>query len=109
MAFDEGLAERLREVLADQADLDEKKMFGGLAFMLNGNLAYGVIGDEMIVRVGPEGYDAAIAKPNTRVFDFSGKAMKGWIVVAPEGVESDEALAVWARQGLAFAASLPPK
>jgi hypothetical protein len=109
MAFDEGLAERLRDVLSDQADLDEKKMFGGLAFMLNGNLACGVIGDEMIVRVGPDGYDTAIAKPNTRVFDFSGKPMKGWIVVAPEGVESDEELAVWARQGVDFATALPPK
>jgi hypothetical protein len=109
VAYDEGLAERLREALTDHGDLEEKKMFGGLAFMLNGNLACGVIGDEMIVRVGPDGYDAAIAKPNTRVFDFSGKPMKGWIVVAPEGVEADEALAAWAQQGLVFAASLPPK
>src|SRR5690242_476113 len=101
MAFDEGLAERLREVLANQADMDEKKMFGGLAFMLNGNLACGVIGDEMIVRVGPDGYEDAIAEPHTREFDFSGRPSKGWVVVAPEGVESDDALAVWAQRGLA--------
>jgi hypothetical protein len=109
MAYDEGLAERLREVLAEQADLDEKKMFGGLAFLLNGNLACGVIGDAMIVRVGPDGYDTALAQPNTRAFDFTGKPMKGWIVVTPEGVESDAALMMWAQQGLAFAGSLPPK
>jgi hypothetical protein len=63
----------------------------------------------MMVRVGPDGYDAAIAQPHTRVFDFTGKPMKGWVVVAPAGVESDEALVSWAQQGLAFAASLPPK
>ena len=109
MAYDEGLAERLREALADRDDLQEKKMFGGLSFLLNGNLCCGVIGDEMIVRVGPDASNAALQKPHARMFDFTGKPMKGWVIVAPQGVESDNDLQRWVEMGLEFAGSLPPK
>jgi TfoX/Sxy family transcriptional regulator of competence genes len=109
MAYDEGLAERLRQLLADRDDLQEKKMFGGLSFLLNGNLCCGVIGDDLIVRVGPEASPAAIQQPHARLFDFTGKPMKGWVVVAPQGIESDEELQRWVEMGLGFAGSLPPK
>jgi len=109
MAYDEGLAERLREALADRDALQEKKMFGGLSFLLNGNLCCGVIGDEMIVRVGPEASDSALQKPHARMFDFTGKPMKGWVIVAPQGFEGDDDLRRWVEMGLGFAGSLPPK
>lgn len=109
MAYDEGLAERMREALADRDDLQEKKMFGGLSFLLNRNLCCGVIGDEMIVRVGPDASDAALQKPHARVFDFTGKPMKGWVIVAQKGFEGDDDLRHWIEMGLGFAGSLLPK
>ncbi len=109
MAYDEGLAQRIREVLGDRHDLVEKKMFGGLSFMLRGNLACGVIGEDLIVRVGPEADSKALARPHTRAFDFAGKPMKGWVVVSPSGYESDEDLLSWVVRGIDFASSLPPK
>lgn len=111
MAYDQGLAQRVRERLdeLEPPGLAEKKMFGGVAFMLRGNLACGVLKDELIVRVGPEHYPEAIRKPHTRLFDISGKAMKGWVMVKPGGYESDEALGDWIQQGVRFALSLPTK
>lgn len=109
MAYDEGLAQRVRETLGERQDIEEKKMFGGLSFMLSGNLACGIIGEELIVRVGPDNDMDALAKPHARPFDFTGKPMKGWVTVAQEGLESDEALEGWVEQGVAFASSLPPK
>ena len=109
MAYDEGLAQRLRETLADGDGLTERRMFGGIAFMLHGNMAVGVSGDELMVRVGPEGYDEALAQPNARVFDMTGRIMRGWVVVEAEGVADDAALNAWVRKGAEFARSLPPK
>lgn len=109
MAFDEGLAERVRARLGADPGVTEKRMFGGLAFLYEGNMAVGVIGDELMVRVGPDATEAALARPGTRPFDFTGRPMRGWVVVAASAVSEDEALADWIEQGHAFAASLPPK
>jgi hypothetical protein len=107
MAYDEGLAQRIREQVAGQSGITEKKMFGGLSFLLNGNMACGVIKDELIVRVGPHSH--AVTQPHARPFDFTGRPMNGWVVVAPAGFESDPALHEWVEQGVTFARSLPPK
>lgn len=109
MAYDEGLAQRIREALEGQAGIEEKKMFGGVGFMLNGNLACGVNQEDLIVRVGPKGYEAALDLPNTRVFDLTGRPMTGWLVVTPQGYETDEDLQSWVQRGVDFANSLPPK
>jgi len=109
VAYDEGLAERLRELLAEEVTIEEKRMFGGLSFLLNGNLSVGVIADELIVRVGPDAHAEAMEQPGVRAFDFTGRPMVGWVVVAPEAIEEDPALQVWVDSGLQFAGSLPPK
>ncbi|MBT2398303.1 TfoX/Sxy family protein [Streptomyces sp. ISL-100] len=109
MAFDEGLAERIRERLGADPLIAEKRMFGGLAFLRQGNMAVGVIGDELMVRVGPEHTDAALARPGARVFDFTGRPMRGWVVVAANVLTKDAELDAWIREGHAFAAGLPPK
>jgi len=109
MAFDETLAARIRKRLVRCAGVTEKKMFGGLAFILNGNMCCGVHKREMIVRLDPEKMAAALAEPHTRVFDLSGRPMKGWILVKPAGIANDEALGRWVRLAADHAASLPPK
>ena len=109
MAYDEGLAQRVREVLGGRSDLDEKKMFGGVGFMIDGNMACGVHGERLIVRVGPDRYETALSREHTREFDLTGRPMKGWVTVGPEGCLSDEALTGWVQQGLEFALSLPAK
>jgi TfoX/Sxy family transcriptional regulator of competence genes len=109
MAFDEGLAERMRELLAERPGITEKKMFGGLGFILDGNMCCGIVGDDLMVRVGPEAHDEALALPHARPMDFTGRPMKGFLYVGPDGVESDEDLAAWIGRGVDFAASLPPK
>ena len=109
MAYDEGLAERLRDVYVGMPDVAEKKMFGGLAFMVNGHMSCGVVNDTLMVRVGPEAYANALARPHARQMDFTGKPLKGFVYVAPEGVESDEALSSWVSLSLEFVGSLPPK
>jgi TfoX/Sxy family transcriptional regulator of competence genes len=109
MAFDEGLAHRIREALAEQDGLTEKKMFGGIAFMVQGNMAVGVSGEEMMVRVGPEKYDEAVGQAHVRPFDMTGRPMKGWVLVGAEAYEADKDLNDWVQRGLNFALSLPPK
>jgi TfoX/Sxy family transcriptional regulator of competence genes len=109
MAYDEGLAQRIRETLEDVAGTSEKKMFGGLAFLVHGNMCGGVVGDELMLRVGPDAYADALARPHAREMDFTGKAMKGLVYVDCAGIESDADLAAWIRRGVAFAGSLPPK
>ncbi len=109
MAYDEGLAQRMRDALQDQHGLDEKKMFGGVGFMLRGNMACGVHGDDMIVRVGPAAYDAALAEEHARPFDMTGRPMKGWVWVAQEGFAEDTDLEAWVQRGVGFALSLPAK
>lgn len=89
--------------------ITEKRMFGGIAFLLCGNMAVGVTGDDLMVRVGPDATDAALARPGARIFDMTGRPMRGWIVVAAEAVAQDEELGAWVDEGHGFAASLPPK
>ena len=109
MAYDEGLAQRIREVLGEQPGLVEKKMFGGIGFMVRGNMACGVHRDALIVRVGPEGHEEAMARPHTKPFDITGRPMKGWVMVTSDGYEIDKALEDWIQQGVDFALSLPAK
>ena len=109
MAFDEGLAERVRDLIAEHRGLSERKMFGGLCFMSNGNMCFGVVGSELMVRVGPEAYDAALALPEAREMDFTGRSMRGMVYVGESGLSEDDDLAGWLDRGLRFAGSLPPK
>jgi TfoX/Sxy family transcriptional regulator of competence genes len=109
MAYHEDLAQRIREVLGEQPGLVKKKMFGGIGFMVHGNMACGVYKDALIVRVGPEKHEEAMARPHTKPFDITGRPMKGWVMVTADGYESDEALKDWVQQGLDFALSLPAK
>jgi len=100
MAYDPGLAFRLRELLNERRDVVEKEMFGGLAFLLAGSMSVGVVGEDLLVRVGPERHDVALARPQARIMDFTGRPMKGWIFVGPSGVEDDAALASWVEWGV---------
>lgn len=109
MAYDEGLAERIRQELDGQEGIEEKQMFGGLSFLMNGNMAVGIIKEDMVVRCDPEAFDELVALPHARPMDFSGRPMKGWIYVAPEGVAEDEDLRVWIGRGVDYARSLKPK
>jgi hypothetical protein len=109
MPYDNELADRIRAALIGLPGYSDKKMFGGVGFMLHGNMACGVNGDNLIVRVGPDHYEAALAKPHTRVFDMTGRPMSGWIFVEPGGFETDGDLKVWIDQGVAYARTLPPK
>ncbi|MFC5219949.1 TfoX/Sxy family protein [Streptomyces coerulescens] len=109
MAYDEGLAVRIRERLGADPEISEKRMFGGLAFLYRGNMAVGVTGDDLMVRVGPEATDAALTRSGARIFDMTGRPMRGWIVVDGTAVAEDEALGAWVDEGRAFAAGLPPK
>jgi TfoX/Sxy family transcriptional regulator of competence genes len=108
MAFDEVLADRVRDVLAPRADLSERKMFGGIAFMIGGNMAVGLIGDDLMVRLDPAEAERALAEPHTRPMDFTGKPTKNMVFVDPAGTASDDDLASWVDAGADFAASLPP-
>src|SRR5687768_16269669 len=101
MAYDETLAQRVRWLLVEQEELRERKMFGGLAFMLRGNMCCGIVGDELMVRVGPEQYGAALAQSHARMIDFTGRPMTGLVMVTAEGLGSDEHLAAWVMQGVA--------
>jgi TfoX/Sxy family transcriptional regulator of competence genes len=98
----------MREQLADTGGVTEKQMFGGLAFLVDGNMCVGVIGEELIARVGLDATDAALERPGSRLFDFSGRPMKGWITVAPDALEDDDALAAWIDDALGFVRTLPP-
>jgi len=109
VAYDADLAERVRDAISLREGLSEREMFGGITFMLGGNMACGVIGDELIVRLSPEEAERALAEPHTRRFDFTGRPMKNWVCVAPEGLGSDDELAGWVDAGAGFAASLPAK
>lgn len=95
MAYDEGLAGRIRTALDGRDDVVERKMFGGIAFMVGGRMACGVIRDDLMVRVGPEGDAAALADPHARPMDFTGRPMKGMVYVSPDGVRSDADLERW--------------
>ena len=109
MTYNEGLAQRVRVVLEGKSGLEEKKMFGGVCFILSGNMACGILNERLIVRVGPEKYENALKQPHTGKFDITGKPMKGWVMVSPEGYNTDERLSYWIELGVAFALTLPVK
>lgn len=110
MAYDEATAERVRDILAIHGDeLAERKMFGGVAWMLRGNMACGMLGDDLLVRVHPEDYERALVEPGARVFDFTGRVARNVVVVSGERLADDEELAGWVETGVAYALSLPPK
>lgn len=109
MAFDERLAERARERLAPLPDVSERRMFGGWALMVDGNLCVGVVGDELLARVGKEAAAEALARPGARPFDMTGRPMAGWVCVDPTVLERDEQLAEWVDEALDFVRSLPPR
>ena len=109
MAFSEALAESIRQGLARRKGIEEKKMFGGIGFLLHGNLLVGVWKDSLIVRLGTEEGDEALMEPHVREFDITGRAMKGWVLVEPEGVTGDDQLNGWIQRALKFVGKLPAK
>ena len=109
MAFDEAVAGRVRKALAGSQDVLEKRMFGGVAFMVRGNMCCGVIGDRLMLRVGPVGYDTALSRPHAKPMDFTGRPMKGMIYVEPAGFASPMDLKRWIERAMEFTLSLPAK
>lgn len=109
MAYDEDLADHVRAVFTGRDGIREQKMFGGLVFMLNGNMACGILGSELVVRVGKENLEEALSLPHSRPFDMTGRPMRSFVCVTAEGLADDEGLATWAGRGIAYAESLPPK
>ena len=109
MAFDEALAKRIRKEMEGQVGLTEKKMFGGLAFLINGNMSVGIHGNELIVRIASDKTDAALKQPGARIFDISGRPMKGWLLIGGEGLKDQKSFKKWVRTGVQYAATLPKK
>ena len=109
MGYDKGLAERVRALLEGKPGFSEKNMFGGVCFLLRGNMACGVLNDDLIVRVGPEKYKEALQMRNTRQFDMTGRPMKGWVMVSAQGHKKKQALVGWVERGSSFALTLPAK
>jgi TfoX/Sxy family transcriptional regulator of competence genes len=108
MAYDEVLAGRVRDLLGAAGAITEKRMFGGLAFLTDGNMTVGVHGDDLIVRLDPEAGDKALTRPGVRPFDIAPRPMRGWIMVAGETLD-DKDLKAWLKQARAFVGTLPPK
>lgn len=109
VAYSEALADDIRSRLAGRTDVTEQQMFGGVAFMVSGNMAVGVNGEELMVRVGKDAHDEAVSLPGARIFDMSARPMRGWVMVAADGIATEEALDAWIDRGVAFAESLPAK
>ena len=110
VAYDEDLANRIRELIAGEPDVTEKRMFGGLAFLVGGNMSVAASGQGgLMVRIPPEDTDALLAKPHARPFEMRGREMQGWLRVDPEGLRTKRQLAPWVRRGVAYARSLPAK
>lgn len=109
MVYDETLALRTRDALRDEPNLTERKMFGGIAFMIGGNMACGPVRNDLMVRVGPDAYEDALMRPHARPCDFTGRPMRGLVLVARDGLAGDSDLAEWVERGAAYARSLPGK
>ena len=109
MAYDERVARRVRRALTNYPGVVEKKMFGGLAFLLRGHMCCGVVGDELMVRVGPDAYDDALCEPHARKMDFTGKPLRGFVYVGSDGFASNGDLGAWVARGTEFVSSLPTK
>ena len=109
MAYDEAAADRVRKAVATHSGLTERKMFGGLCLMVNGNMFAGIIGDELMLRVGKERFEELLAKPGARPMDFTGRPMNGYLYVSPVAFATDKALTTWLEDALSFVETLPPK
>ena len=109
MAFDESLAARIRQALARKKGVEERKMFGGVGFLLHGNMLVGVWKDSLVVRLGEKEGEEALKEPHVKEFDITGRPMKGWVLVGPGGVEEDEQLGNWIRRAAGFVGTLPAK
>jgi len=109
MAYNEKLAGRIRDKLHSLPGFMERKMFGGICVLLHGNMACGILNNDVIIRVGKEAYEDALALPHTKKFDITGKAMTGWVMVSPDGHRTEKKLETWLRKGVDFASSLPKK
>jgi hypothetical protein len=109
MAFDEQLAEKIRNEIKGQAGLKEKKMFGGLAFLINGNISVGIHGKDLVVRINPDETEAALKQRGVHIFDITGRPMKGWLLVGAEGIQDRKSFKKWIRTGVHYASSLPKK
>ena len=109
MAYDEELAARVRKTLARRRGVTEKKMFGGLAFLVQGNMCCGVLKKDLVLRLGKEGTAKALKERHTRKMDFTGRALSSMVYVAPSGYRTDEDLSAWVKRALVFVKTLPPK
>ena len=109
MTYDEKLAARVRRVLAVRPDVVEKRMFGGIAFLLDGKMFCGVVNSDLMVRVGPDAYEAALARTHVRPMDFTGRPLIGYVYVGPAGSRTEDAIAPWTEQGATFVARLLAK
>jgi len=109
MAYNDQLAARIRTSLEGHPGVIERKMFGGIAFMIHGNMCCGVVNDDLMVRVGADSLEASLALPHARPMDFTGRPMKGFVFVGPEGINDDGALSRWIDRGVKYAQSLPKK
>jgi hypothetical protein len=109
MAFDEALAERIRQALARKKGITEKKMFGGIGFLLHGNMCVGVWKVSLIVRLDPDEYEDALKEPFVKEFDITGRPMKGWVLVGPGRVQGDDQLKDWIERAVRFVGKLPKK
>lgn len=109
MAFSEVLAERICQALARKKNIEEKKMFGGISFLLNGNMLVGLWKESLVVRLGPEKDEEALKEPHVGKFNITGRSMKGWVLMAPEGVKDDDQLKDWIRLAVKFVGKLPAK
>ncbi len=109
MAYSEALAERIRAAFGRRRGAAEKKMFGGIGFLQNGNMCVGVWKTALIARIGPEQYEGALKESNVKVFDITGRAMKGWVLIEPDGIENDSQLADWIGRAVEYVETLPPK
>jgi TfoX/Sxy family transcriptional regulator of competence genes len=109
MALSEPLAERIRQALTRKKGIQEKKMFGAVGFLLNGNMLVGAWKDSLIARLGPDEGDEALKEPHVKEFNITGRSMKGWVLVEPKGVEDDRQLSAWIQRALKFVGKLPRK
>jgi TfoX/Sxy family transcriptional regulator of competence genes len=109
MAFDDQLAQRVRDVLAEVPDVSERRMFGGLAFLVGGHMACGVVGSDLMLRLGEAGADAALERPHVRPMDFTGRPMRTMVYIAAEGIIADPPLKRWVQRSVEYVRELPPK
>jgi len=109
MAYDEGLAQRLRDIFQDQKEVEEKKMFGGLCFMVSKHMCCGIVGEKLMARIGAEKYEKCLLKKHVQKMDFTGRSMKGMIYIKPDGIAEDEDLNFWVNICMEFIKSLPSK